>query len=114
MPHIPGFSFHGQFLPHALIYAVVFALTAFVVNAAAYLATGVVSLVTLGLALLVIWPLRLLGWWLLAAYQLMIVARMFPEHLSISGWQSALLAGLVVMVVNFLTNKWAADVSRNS
>lgn len=114
MPHIPGFKFHGQFLPDALIYALLFSVTALVVNTIAYIAVAVLGIVTLGLALVVIWPVRLLGWWILAAYQLMLLAKFFPQHLAVSGWQTALLAGLVVMVVNVLTNKFASDANRYS
>ncbi len=114
LPRIPGFSFHGQFLPDALIYSLLFAVTAVLVNTAAYVVVGVTGLVTMGLALVVIWPVRLLGWWILAAYQMLLLAKFFPEHLAVTGWQPALLAGLVVLAVNVLTNKWAEDFKRHS
>ena len=104
-PHIAGFSFSGEFLPDALIYALLFAVTSAVVDVIAYIALAVVGVATLGLALIVIWPLRLLLWWGLAAYQLILLAQIFPEHMSVSGWQPALLAGLVVMAIKFVSAK---------
>ncbi|MBY0551896.1 MAG: phage holin family protein [Candidatus Obscuribacterales bacterium] len=111
-PRIGGISFTGEFFPDALVYSTLFSVTAFLVNAAAYIATAAVSVATLGLALLVIWPLRLLGWWALAAYQLLLLAEFFPGKLHVDGWQPALLAGLVVMVVNALTTRFAEDFKR--
>lgn len=112
-PKIAGFSFTGEFFPDALIYSALFSVTALVVNAVAYIAVAIAGVVTFGLALLIIWPIRLLGWWALAAYQLLLLARLFPEQLHVDGWQPALLAGLGVVVINVLTTKFAGDFKRN-
>ncbi len=58
---------------------------------------------TLGLALLVIIPLWILGFWILPALALLLVSDMMPNTLTIVGWLPATFGGLVMLVIGMIT-----------
>lgn len=67
------------------------------------LLSAVLTVTTLGLALVVIVPVWLLGFWLLPAIALKLLAEFMPNTLTISGWLPAILAGLVLLVISIVT-----------
>lgn len=64
LPHIPGIAFHGHFTT-ALMMSLVFGIASFLVDVLAIFISTVLSISTLGLALLVLIPLWIIGFWLL-------------------------------------------------
>ncbi|MCC6979295.1 MAG: phage holin family protein [Candidatus Melainabacteria bacterium] len=102
LPLIPGIEFKGGFTDAAIL-AIVFACLLWVVEAAAILLTAVWTISTLGLALLLLIPLWILGFWVLPALALELVAFVAPEHLSIHGFLPPILGGLTMTVISMLT-----------
>ena len=102
LPHIDGISFHGNF-PQAIALGAVFALISWLVSLLAVWLTAVLGLATLGLALIVLVPLWVFGWWLLPAITLDVVARLMPEFLTVSGVVPCILGGLVMLFVGFFS-----------
>jgi uncharacterized membrane protein YvlD (DUF360 family) len=103
LPLIPGIRFHGSFL-YALGAGVLFAFLGWLVEAIAIAITAVLTVSTLGLALVVLIPAWLLGFWLLPAVVLKLVADFMPAELAIAGWLPAIWGGLVMLVVGVLTS----------
>lgn len=106
---LSGVTFNGEFWPDGIIYATVFAITAFVVNFVIALGAAAFAVATLGLGLILLWLARIFLFWLIPAVQLMVFAHYFPEQFQIAGWGSAILAGLLLMVVNIITNSVAGN-----
>jgi uncharacterized membrane protein YvlD (DUF360 family) len=102
LPMINGIQFHGNFA-HAIALGAFFALMMWVVAKAATWATAVLGVVTFGLALVVLIPMWIFGWWLLPAFALQLVAYVMPDYLSVSGFGPAVFGGLVMLAVSFLT-----------
>ena len=100
---VPGIRFHGHFWPEGIIYAAVFAGTAWIVDVLLWLAITFFALATFGIGLLLILPLRLLFFWLIPAIQLEVFAHWFPAHITIEGFGSAVVGGLILMVANWVT-----------
>ena len=96
-PRFKGFKFDGHF-GHGLLYALGLELMGIL------FAMGLMffALATLGLGLIVLVPLLLLGFWLISAIELKMLAFFFPQRLAIDGWLPAILAGLCLMVVSML------------
>lgn len=103
LPLIPGFQFKGDFL-QAIFVGVMFSVIAWVVEFLAVTISTVMTISTLGLALLLIVPLWIIGFWLLPAVILKLTAEAIPEHLSIVGWLPAILGGLVMLIVGGITS----------
>lgn len=102
-PMIPGISFHGSFL-HALAVGVLFAFLGWVVEALAVALSAVLTVGTLGMALLVLIPAWILGFWLLPALALRWVADIMPATLSFTGWLPAILGGLLMLLIGVATS----------
>jgi uncharacterized membrane protein YvlD (DUF360 family) len=96
LPMIGGIHFTGTFWPEGIIYGVLFALCGWIL--AALVALFTVGTLGIGLIFLI------LGFWLLPAIQLELMAWLFPAHFAIQSFGSAVLAGLVLMVVNTVTH----------
>ena len=101
-PMIPGIHFHGSFL-HAVFVGVVFAFLGWVVEALAIALTAMLTIGTLGMALLLLVPAWILGFWLLPAVALLYVAHVMPTSLSFTGWEPAIWGGLVMLVIGICT-----------
>ena len=101
-PKIDGIQIHGSFL-HIFIAAIAFAFLGWLVESIAILISAALTIGTLGLALLVLVPLWLLGFWLLPAVTLKFLAEMMPAYLTISGWMPAILGGLVILLIGIIT-----------
>lgn len=102
-PMIPGVQFHGNFV-HALGAGILFAVLGWVVEAVAIAISAILTIGTLGMALLILIPLWVLGFWLLPALVLRYVADFMPATLSFTGWEPAILGGLVMLFVGIITS----------
>jgi uncharacterized membrane protein YvlD (DUF360 family) len=102
LPLIPGITMHGNF-GHAIIVGLVFTLMGWIVELVAITLTALFTITTLGLALIVLIPLWLLGFWLIPAFVLKLIADMMPTYLTVSGWGPAILGGLVILVIGIAT-----------
>jgi uncharacterized membrane protein YvlD (DUF360 family) len=101
-PMIDGIQIHGNF-GHIFIAAIAFAFLGWLVETIALAISAVLTIGTLGLALLILVPLWLLGFWLLPAFVLKLLADFMPTYLTISGWVPAILGGLVMLVIGVIT-----------
>jgi hypothetical protein len=102
LPSIPGIHFHGHFMA-ALGLAIAFSLILWAVEAFSVAVAAFWTVSTLGIALLIIIPLWILGFWILPALALLLVSDMMPNTLTISGWLPAILGGLVMLVIGLIT-----------
>jgi di/tricarboxylate transporter len=102
-PAIPGVSFHGNFV-HALLAGALFAFFGWIVEFAAVALSTIITVGTLGLALVFLVPAWLFGFWLIPAIVLRMVAHYMPETLSFAGWMPAIWCGLVMLLVGVLTS----------
>ncbi len=102
-PTIPGVQFHGTFL-HALGVGILFAFLGWVLEAIAIALTAILTLGTFGMALFVLIPIWLLGFWLIPALVLRYVADMMPATLSFTGWGPAILGGILMLVIGIATS----------
>ncbi len=109
-----GVDFHGDFWPAGVIFAAVFAVIAHLINFGILFAARTFTRLTCGLGLLIIIPALVLGFWLIPAIQLQVVAHYFPEQFTIASWGSAIWAGLLLMVVNIITHTRASTTSSRS
>lgn len=107
-PMIPGVSFHGSFV-HALVAGAVFAFLGWLVELAAMALSAILTVGTLGMALVLLIPAWFFGFWLLPAVALRLVADFMPGTLSFSGWIPAIGGGLVMLVIGIVTS---GDVSK--
>jgi len=101
-PKIEGIQIHGTFL-HILVAAVAFSFLGWLVELIAITISAFAAIGTLGLALLILVPLWIFGFWLLPAFVLKLLADLMPTYLTISGWMPAILGGLVMLVIGVLT-----------
>jgi len=109
LPMINGIQFHGNFI-QAIGIGAFFAIMLWLVGGAAELLTGVFAIGTLGLALLILVPMWVFGFWLLPAVALKLVADFMPAYLAVSGWGPAILGGLVMLFVNLLSGGFSLKV----
>lgn len=101
-PMIPGIEFHGSFW-HALGAGVLFSFLGWLVELIAIMLSAVLTISTLGMALLLLIPAWLLGFWLLPALVLRYVANIMPHDLTFSGWLPAIWGGLIMLVIGIAT-----------
>lgn len=106
LPMIPGIDFHGNF-GIAVVAALILGIVGWLVDMLAVVLAAVWTISTLGLALLILIPLWVLGFWLLPAVTLHVVADMMPTHLTVNGWLPAIEGGLVLLVVGVATSPLA-------
>ena len=103
LPLIPGIDFHGNF-GIAIVAALAFGLIGFLVDMLAVFLAAFFTISTLGLGLLVVIPLWLLGFWILPAFSLHILANFMPTQLYLHGWIPAIEGGLVLLIIGVLTS----------
>jgi uncharacterized membrane protein YvlD (DUF360 family) len=104
LPQIPGIHFHGHFST-ALLMSIAFGIASFLVDLITMAISTMLTISTLGLALLVLIPLWAIGFWILPAVALKFTADFMPANLTVDGWMPAILGGLVLLVVNAATGK---------
>jgi uncharacterized membrane protein YvlD (DUF360 family) len=102
-PHIPGVDFHGSFV-HALVAGAVFAFLGWILEFLAIFLSAMLTITTLGMALLVLIPAWLFGFWLLPAFVLRFTADMMPSTLSFAGWIPAIEGGLIMLLIGVVTS----------
>jgi uncharacterized membrane protein YvlD (DUF360 family) len=102
LPMIGGIAFHGSFVA-AIGLAILFSIMLWLVELGAVALATYFTITTFGLALLVLIPLYLLGFWLLPAFALKLVADFMPQYLAVAGWGPAVLGGLVMLVISMVT-----------
>jgi len=109
LPLIPGIEFKGGFIDAAIL-AIIFACLLWVVEAGALLLATVWTISTLGLALFLLIPLWLFGFWVFPALALELVAFAAPNHLSIHGFLPPILGGLTMMIISMFTGGLSATL----
>jgi hypothetical protein len=102
LPLIHGIHFYGN-LGTAVGLAILFSLILWAVEALALFVAAIWTVSTLGLALVFIIPLWVLGFWILPALALKLVAHFIPQTLAIAGWLPAILGGFVMLVIGMIT-----------
>jgi hypothetical protein len=102
-PMIPGIQFHGNFV-HAVGAGVLFAFLGWVVESFAIAISAILAIGTFGMALLVLIPAWVLGFWLLPALVLRYVSDIMPATLSFTGWTPAIWGGLVMLAIGIATS----------
>ena len=115
-PALFGASIHftGSFWPDAVLYGAVFAGVCFLFDLLIAFAIDLFGFLTLGLGYLLAGLFLLFGFWLIPAIQLQVFAHYFPDVFSIADWGHAILAGFLIMYVNWLTKPTARKQSRPS
>ena len=101
-PMIPGTQFHGNFV-HALGAGILFAFLGWVVESLAIALSAILTIGTLGLALLVLVPAWIVGFFLIPALVLRYVADIMPATLSFTGWEPAIWCGLIMLCIGIAT-----------
>jgi len=102
-PSIPGVQFHGNFL-HALGAGVLFAFLGWIFESLAIAISAMLAIVTFGMALVILIPAWLVGFWIIPAFILRNVADIMPGSLSFTGWEPALWGGLVMLFIGIATS----------
>ena len=105
LPLIPGIVFHGNFLT-AIFLAFFFGIMLWLVDLLAMMVSTMLTIGSLGLALLILVPLWIFGFWLLPAVALKLLADFFPGYLTVTGWLPAVLGGLVMLFIGVLTSSF--------
>lgn len=98
---VPGIHFTGSFW-NAICYGFFFGLVAIVVNLGLMAATAAFGVATGGIGAFIGIILYILGWWIIPAIQLEVLAWWFPKHFAVDGFGYAILGGLVLLVFNFI------------
>jgi uncharacterized membrane protein YvlD (DUF360 family) len=96
LPMIGGIHFTGTFWPEGIIYGIFFAVCGWILG----LLVALFAVGTFGIGLIFL----IFGFWLLPALQLELMASLFPAHFTIDHFGSAVIAGLVFMVINVVTH----------
>jgi uncharacterized membrane protein YvlD (DUF360 family) len=104
LPMIPGFHFIGQFWPDAVVYGLLLAVVTWVLS----IILALFAVMTLGIGAI----FMILGFWLIPAIQLALLSVWFPQHLVIDSFGTAVIAGLVMMVINAITHKFGSSATR--
>ncbi len=112
-PEIPGVTFHGTFV-HAAVAGLVFVIVAMIVEVLAIAISAMLAVGTLGLALVILIPAWLLGFWILPAVGLKYLAVLMPETLSFTGWTPVLYASLPMLVIGVITSGDVHEKARKS
>ena len=102
-PMIPGVQFHGSFI-HALLAGALFAFIGWIVEVLAIAISAILTIGTLGMALFLLIPAWLFGFWLLPAVALRLVADFMPSTLNFSGWIPAIGGGLIMLIIGIATS----------
>ncbi len=101
-PIIPGATFHGNFA-HAILAGIFFSIFGWVTELLVMAICAALTIGTFGMALFVIVPAWLFGFWLLPALVLRMVADFMPAVLSFTGWMPAIWGGLIMLFVGAVT-----------
>jgi len=94
---VPGVSIHGGLWPQGIVCGVIFVGVSFLVGLLAVLFT----IGTLGIGYFLLVFLQMF----IPAVTLQLMASWFPNHLTVSSWESAIVAGLCIWLVNFVFSR---------
>lgn len=111
LPMLDGISFHGNFI-QAIGAGLFFTLLVWLVEWLAITLSALLAISTFGLAILFLIPVWLLGFWLLPAVCLKLLAGLIPHFLTINGWLPAIWGGLVMLVIGIITGERPAKYKR--
>lgn len=106
LPLIQGIEVGGGYTV-SLGLALLFTVLGYAVTWIATTITALLTLGTFGMALLVLIPVWLLGFWIIPASALMLTAELMPAYLSISGWMPAIWGGLITLIIGIATDAGA-------
>jgi hypothetical protein len=107
LPLIPGVTVTSSIfaiLGLALVYRFASILMALAMVGISLLAT----VLTAGLALLVVWPAFIISFWLLPSLTLWALSAIMPSYLHFDSGVAVALAGLVMFVLHFFTDRKTA------
>jgi len=82
--------------------ALAFSSIYWLLDKAAAAVAAMFTIATFGLALLILVPLWIIGFWVVPAVALKLVACVMPHNLHISGWYPAILGSLLMIFVNIV------------
>jgi hypothetical protein len=102
-PLLPGVDFHGNFA-HALLAGALFAFLGWLFELFAIFASAILTIGTLGMALFLLVPAWIFGFWLLPAVTLKAVASVMPATLQFAGWMPAIYGGLIMLAIGIVTS----------
>ena len=111
LPMLDGISFHGNFI-QAIGAGLFFSLLVWLVEWLAITVSALLAISTFGLAILFLIPVWLVGFWLLPAVCLKLLAGLIPHFLTINGWLPAIWGGLVMLVIGIVTGERPAKYKR--
>jgi hypothetical protein len=100
IPHIQGAYFHGGY-GAGIIFGLVMALTGTLLA----IGVGLFLVSTVGVFIIPVIIFMLLGFWLVPAAELRILAYFWPGTLGFTGWWPAIVAGLGFLVINLIMAK---------
>lgn len=102
-PLLPGAQFHGNFA-HALLAGALFAFFGWLIEFLAVSISAILAIGTLGMALILLVPAWLFGFWLLPAVTLKAVSVVIPSIVQFTGWMPAIWSGLIMLLIGILTS----------
>ena len=111
LPMLDGISIHGNFI-QAIGAGLFFSLLVWLVEWLAITVSALLAISTFGLAILFLIPVWLVGFWLLPAVCLKLLAGLIPHFLTINGWLPAIWGGLVMLVIGIVTGERPAKYKR--
>jgi uncharacterized membrane protein YvlD (DUF360 family) len=82
--------------------ALAFTTIYWLLDKAAAAIAAICTIATFGLALLVLVPLWIIGFWVVPAVALKMVASVMPYNLHIVGWYPAIIGSLLMIFVNII------------
>lgn len=115
LPHFaPGVAFHGEFFPGGILWAMVFSVVANLTVLAILGAAGIFAIAAGGVALIFEFFAFLLGFWLIPALQLQVMAYFFPAQFTVDSWGAAIWASLIIAAANWLIFRLGKEFTRRS
>jgi uncharacterized membrane protein YvlD (DUF360 family) len=91
---VPGVSIHGGFWPQGIVAGFLFAFVGLCIG----LLAALISVGTLGVGFFVLFVLQMF----IPAVTLQVMSSWFPERLTVANWESAIVAGLCIWLLNFV------------
>lgn len=103
-PLLKGLTFHGNFFS-ACGLAIFFSLLLSFLEMIASVIGGTLTLSTLGIALLVIIPARIIFFWVLPTLTLLLIGKILPNLLTIKNFYAAAIAALILLTISLITRE---------
>lgn len=103
---VPGVSIHGGLWPQGIVCGVIFVGLSLLVGIVA----AIIGIGTFGLGLIVLFFLQMF----IPALILQLMASWFPNHLTVTSWESAIVAGLCIWLVNYVFGQLGRSSNSNN